>query len=88
MFSNLQPRTPILSSTMLLALAFSFASTVQLSAATPSDPLTLLPANSAAIGHINIHDLKDSPLTRPIETIGRILRVPVLGGLHHQYVRI
>ena len=61
-----QIRTPFLSSTMALALAFTFASTVRLSAAAPSDPLTLLPANSAAIGHINIHDLKDSPLTREI----------------------
>jgi transposase InsO family protein len=31
---------------------------------------------------------KDSPVTRPIETVSRILPVPVLGGLHHQYVRI
>jgi hypothetical protein len=31
---------------------------------------------------------KDSPVTRPIETVGRILPVPILGGLHHQYVRI
>ena len=31
---------------------------------------------------------KDSPVTRPIETIGRILPMPILGGLHHQYMRI
>jgi transposase InsO family protein len=31
---------------------------------------------------------KDSPVARPIETIGRILPMPILGGLHHQYVRI
>ena len=31
---------------------------------------------------------KDSPITRPIATVGRILPVPILGGLHHQYVRI
>ena len=31
---------------------------------------------------------KDSPVTRPVETVGRILPVPILGGLHHQYVRI
>jgi hypothetical protein len=31
---------------------------------------------------------KDSPVARPVETVGRILPVPILGGLHHQYVRI
>ncbi len=31
---------------------------------------------------------KDLPVTRPKETIGCILPVPILGGLHHQYVRI
>jgi len=31
---------------------------------------------------------KDSPVTRPIETVGRILPMTILGGLHHQYVRI
>jgi transposase InsO family protein len=31
---------------------------------------------------------KDSPVNRAIETIGRIMPVPILGGLHHQYVRI
>ena len=36
--------------------------------------------------HLSLN--KDSPVTRPIETFGRILPVPILGGLHHQYVRI
>ena len=36
--------------------------------------------------HLSLN--KDSPITRPIETFGRILPVPILGGLHHQYVRI
>jgi transposase InsO family protein len=36
--------------------------------------------------HLSLN--KDSPVTRPIETVGRILPVPILGGLHHQYVRI
>jgi transposase InsO family protein len=36
--------------------------------------------------HLSLN--KDSPVTRPIETVGRILPVPFLGGLHHQYVRI
>ena len=31
---------------------------------------------------------KDSPLTRSVQTIGRILPLPILGGLHHRYVRI
>ncbi len=26
--------------------------------------------------------------TRPVETVGHILPMPILGGLHHQYVRI
>ena len=31
---------------------------------------------------------KDAPVSRAIETVGHILCRPVLGGLHHQYVRI
>ena len=31
---------------------------------------------------------KDSPLTRAIEAIGRIIAIPILGGLHHRYARI
>jgi len=31
---------------------------------------------------------KDSPLVRPVHAVGRIQPVPVLGGLHHQYIRI
>jgi hypothetical protein len=31
---------------------------------------------------------KDSPLTRPVRAFGRILPLPVLGGLHHHYLRI
>ena len=36
--------------------------------------------------HLSLN--KDSPVTRPIKTVGRILPMPILGGLHHQYVRI
>jgi transposase InsO family protein len=31
---------------------------------------------------------KDSPVTRSIRAIGNILPLPILGGLHHYYVRI
>ena len=30
---------------------------------------------------------KDAPLSRPIQRFGRISSQPILGGLHHQYVR-
>jgi len=36
--------------------------------------------------HLSLN--KDAPATRPVHTVGRILPLPVLGGLHHQYVRI
>jgi Integrase core domain len=31
---------------------------------------------------------KDSPQTRAVQAIGSILPLPILGGLHHHYVRI
>jgi transposase InsO family protein len=31
---------------------------------------------------------KDAPVSRVVHTVGRILPKPVLGGLHHEYVRI
>ena len=31
---------------------------------------------------------KDAPLSRPIQRIGRIISQALVGGLHHQYVRI
>ena len=31
---------------------------------------------------------KDLPVTRAVQAVGRILPKPILGGLHHQYVRI
>ncbi len=31
---------------------------------------------------------KDAPVSRAVELAGRILCRPILGGLHHQYVRI
>jgi transposase InsO family protein len=31
---------------------------------------------------------KDCPLERPIQRFGSVAAIPVLAGLHHQYVRI
>jgi hypothetical protein len=31
---------------------------------------------------------KDTPVSRAVERTGHILCRPVLGGLHHQYIRI
>jgi hypothetical protein len=31
---------------------------------------------------------KDAPVSRGVQAVGRILCQPILGGLHHQYVRI
>ena len=31
---------------------------------------------------------KDAPVSRAVQTVGRIIAKPRLGGLHHQYVRI
>jgi hypothetical protein len=31
---------------------------------------------------------KDTPISRAVETAGRILCRAILGGLHHQYARI
>ena len=35
--------------------------------------------------HLSLN--KDAPVSRATETTGRIIRRPVLGGLHHQYAR-
>jgi len=31
---------------------------------------------------------KDAPVSRAVELAGHILCRPILGGLHHQYIRI
>jgi hypothetical protein len=31
---------------------------------------------------------KDTPGVRGIQKIGRIASIPILGGLHHRYVRL
>ncbi len=36
--------------------------------------------------HLSLN--KDAPVSRAIQTVGRILPLPILGGLHHLYVRI
>jgi hypothetical protein len=35
--------------------------------------------------HLSLH--KDAPIPRSVQTVGRTLAMPVLGGLHHQYFR-
>ena len=36
--------------------------------------------------HLSLN--KDAPVPREVRALGRVLPVPVLGGLHHQYVRV
>ena len=36
--------------------------------------------------HLSLH--KDAPVPRAVRTAGHLLSVPILGGLHHQYVRV
>ena len=36
--------------------------------------------------HLSLN--KDAPVPRAVQAIGRILPTPILGGLHHRYVRI
>ena len=36
--------------------------------------------------HLSLH--KDAPLPREVQAVGRVLSLPILGGLHHQYVRV
>ena len=36
--------------------------------------------------HLSLH--KDAPVPREVRAVGRVLSVPILGGLHHQYGRI
>jgi transposase InsO family protein len=31
---------------------------------------------------------KDAPVSRTVQVVGSIVATPVLGGLHHQYIRI
>jgi transposase InsO family protein len=36
--------------------------------------------------HLSLH--KDAPIARSVQIVGRTLAMPVLGGLHHKYIRI
>jgi len=36
--------------------------------------------------HLSLN--KDAPISRGVEAVGRILCLPILGGLHHHYSRI
>ena len=36
--------------------------------------------------HLSLN--KDTPLPRPRQSVGSITSIPILGGLHHQYVRV
>jgi transposase InsO family protein len=31
---------------------------------------------------------KDAPISRPVQGVGRIISLALLGGLHHHYVRV
>jgi len=39
-------------------------------------------------GRTHLSLQKDAPFSRAVERAGQILCRPILGGLHHQYVRI
>ena len=42
--------------------------------------------HNSARTHLSL--AKDSPITRSVQIVGSILPLPILGGLHHHYVRI
>src|SRR5208337_4477199 len=41
---------------------------------------------NSARTHLSLN--KDAPLPRPVQAEGRIHATPILGGLHHRYIRI
>jgi transposase InsO family protein len=50
----------------------------------------ILPAYADYYNHVRPHRSlqKDAPLRRVIQRIGNVVAIPILGGLHHQYVRM
>jgi hypothetical protein len=47
-----------------------------------------MPRDSHRVASCPVASLhKDAPIPRTIQTVGRTLAMPVLGGLHHQYFR-
>ena len=48
--------------------------------------LSYLQYYNGARTHLSLK--KDAPIPRAVQAVGRILPTPILGGLHHQYVRI
>jgi hypothetical protein len=36
--------------------------------------------------HLSLN--KNAPNLRPVKRVGTIIEIPILGGLHHQYVRV
>jgi transposase InsO family protein len=36
--------------------------------------------------HLSLH--KDTPIPRTVQTVGCMVAMPLLGGLHHQYFRV
>jgi len=50
----------------------------------------LLAAYAAYYNGIRTHLAlrKDAPISRPVQSVGRIIAIPILGGLHHRYGRM
>jgi hypothetical protein len=47
-----------------------------------------LSASRASVGCTHLSLKKDAPIPRDAQRVGRVLALPILGGLHHRYVRV